>query len=289
MDLLLSISSGGISGAILVVLLRGWITERLKRSIQHEYAQKLETHKSDLNTRLQAISHENQLNQLRTSLFFDHQREAFTKILAAIARAVREWRETYDPEGGGLTETVPRDAYRAVKEAYYDHRLFLDRDCTAAIELALEFMGRSFPFDDGNGELHRRDCRGLFDSLEFLQDRLPELFQEKIGLEVVSRAKTDLALLGAIRILNRYHFAEVGLPVKGALELTDRDTPADAVRKADENMRELLAKLAKFKDYLSRDPSCFHEAASQVHRYIQMLSHVGERSDVNFIVHPGPR
>lgn len=153
METLLSIISGGIGGAILAALLRGWITERLKQSIHHEYAQKLENHKLELNSKLQAISHENQLNQLRTSLFFDHQREAFAKILAAIAQAVREWWETYDPEEGGLIEPVPLDAYKGVKRAYYDHRLFLDCDCMAAIELSLEFMSDSFPVDDGSGKV----------------------------------------------------------------------------------------------------------------------------------------
>jgi len=69
MDVILSIFSSGATGALLVWLLRGWISERLKQSIQHEYSQKLETHKAELNTRIQALRHENQMQQLRTSLF----------------------------------------------------------------------------------------------------------------------------------------------------------------------------------------------------------------------------
>jgi hypothetical protein len=262
-----------LGGGILVALLRGWITERLKQSIQHEYAQKLENHKAELNSRLQAISHENQLSQLRMSLFFDHQREAFAKILAAIAEAVREWWQTYDPDEGGLTEPVPADAYNRVKRAYYDHRLFLDSDCMAAVELTMESMRDSFPVDDGSGTLHPRDCRGPFDELECLQDRLPEIFQDKIGLTVSGWAKQEVGLLGAIRPLNHYHFPEIGLPVKGALGLTRRDSPADAVKKADENRTLLIAKLTEFRDYLHRDPSCFHEAETRVGRYLRMLGH----------------
>lgn len=275
METFLSIISGGVGGAILTVLLRGWITERIKQSIQHEYAHKLENHKSELNSKLQAISHENQLNQLRTSLFFDHQREAFAKVLATIAKAAREWWETYDPEEGGLIEPVPLEAYKEVKRAYYDHRLFLDGDCMAAIELVLEFMGDSFPVDDGSGQLHPRDCRAPYDAIEFLQDRLPELFQEKIGLSVPGRAKNDIALLGAIRLLNRYHFARIGLPVKGVLKLAYDDSPADAVRKAEENITELIKKMMEFQQYLLRDPSCFHEAETKICRYLRMLGHAG--------------
>jgi hypothetical protein len=85
-------------------------------------------------------------------------------VLAAIAQAVHEWWETYDPEEGGLIEPVPLDVYKGVKRAYYDNRLFLDNDGMAAIELALEFMRRSFPVDDGTGQVHHRDCREPYDN-----------------------------------------------------------------------------------------------------------------------------
>jgi hypothetical protein len=274
METLLSIISGGIGGAVLTALLRGWITERLKQSIQHEYAQKLENHKSELNTKLQAISHENQLNQLRTSLFFDHQREAFAKVLTTITQAANEWWETYDPEEG-LVKPVPLEAYKGVKRAYYEHRLFLDGDCICAIKLVLEVMSDSFPFDDGSGQLHYRDCRAPSEAFDFLQDRLPELFQEKIGIRVIGPAKKDIALFGAVRLLNRYHFSEIGLPPKDALKLTLDDSPGDVVRKAQENTAELIKKMTEFREYLRRDASCFHEAETKICRYLRMLGHAG--------------
>jgi hypothetical protein len=101
METILSIISGGLGGALLAWLFRDWISERLKQSIQHEYAQKLETHKSELNASMQAVLHERQLHQLRTSLFFDHQREAFATLLSQIAETKRRWFETaFDHEEG---------------------------------------------------------------------------------------------------------------------------------------------------------------------------------------------
>jgi hypothetical protein len=277
METILSIISGGIGGAVLTAILRGWITERLKQSIQHEYAQKLENHKSELNTKLQAISYENQLNHLRTSLFFDHQREAFARILTTITKAANEWWKTYDREVGDLVEPVPLEAYREVKQAYDEHRLFLDGDSIGAIELVLDVMRDTFPFDDGSGRLRYRDCRAPSEALAFLQDRLPELFQEKIGLKVIGRAKNDIALLGAIRLLNQYHFAEIGIPPKDAFELTFDDSPGDVVRKAQENVAELIKKMMEFREYLRRDGSYFHEAETKICRYLRMLGHAGPR------------
>lgn len=47
MNELLSILSGGLSGAIIVWLSREWISTRLKNSIKHEYDAKLETIKDE--------------------------------------------------------------------------------------------------------------------------------------------------------------------------------------------------------------------------------------------------
>ena len=70
-DLLLSIiSSLTFSGALtaaLIWLSRNWITERLRRAIEHEYAQKLESHKAQLKA-----EHEIALERLRSDLAREH-------------------------------------------------------------------------------------------------------------------------------------------------------------------------------------------------------------------------
>jgi hypothetical protein len=271
MDILLNIVTGLAGGGIITFIFRNWITERLKQSIQHEYAQKLESHKSELNSKLQSISHEYQLHQLRTSLFFDHQRNAFEKTLLSLTKALLEWRETCDPEDGTL-QPIPISAYKNVKQTFFNHKLFLDNDCVCAMELAIEIMNKSFPVNYGDGDLQPRDCNEPYDAFEYFLDRLPEIFQEKIGLIVTGRAKLDIALLGAIYLLNRYHFSQIDLPPKGVLRLVFGDTPADAVRKAEQNQNELIDKLNEFHKFLRHDMGHFHEATIQIERYIQMLS-----------------
>jgi len=64
-----------VGGAAIVWLFRNWISERLKQSIGFEYAQKLEGYRTEMNAKIEGIRHENQINQLRTSLFFDHTSE----------------------------------------------------------------------------------------------------------------------------------------------------------------------------------------------------------------------
>ena len=53
MEYIFSILSGSLSSAVLVWLAKGWISERLKQSIQHEYAEKLESYKTELNSKVE--------------------------------------------------------------------------------------------------------------------------------------------------------------------------------------------------------------------------------------------
>jgi len=273
MDTILSIFSGGATGALLVWLLRGWISERLKQSIQHEYSQKLETHKAELNTKIQAFRHENELQQLRTSLFFDHQRAAFAGLLAKIAEVNQIWFDKAYDRDEGLSGPVPYEAYKQLLAAYHQHQLFLDVSCLAAMELVFDCYSDSFPYDDGSGGSPiPRDVDAAYEAVEYLRPRLTELFQSRIGVPVSGQAELEIALFGAIRLLNGYHFGEIDLPVKGLLKLTDQDRPSDAVTKAEDNLDELVLKLRQFQEYLKRNHGIFHEAATKAVRYLGMLT-----------------
>ncbi len=272
MDTILSIFSGGLTGALLVWLLRGWISERLQQSIRHEYSQKLENHKAELNAHIQRIQHENQLQQLRTSLFFDHQRNAFASILEKIAEVNQTWIDKEADQYDGLTGPVPYTAYKDLRATYFKHQLFFDSACLAAIDLILECYRDSFPLEDGSGQLQSRDVSAAYDSVHYLQPRLAELFQNRIGVSTSQRAEREIALLGSIRILNKHHFKKIGLPPNGSLKLDSRDEPADAVVKAEANCEELVAKLNEFEEYLKVDGGCFYEDALKTTRYLEILS-----------------
>jgi len=272
MDALLSILSGGAAGAVLVWLLREWISERLQQAIRHEYSQKLENHKAELNTKIQTIQHENQLQQLRTSLFFDHQRNAFAGVLAKIAEVNQAWIDKECEEYEGITGPVPYDAFKDLRATFYKHQLFFDTACLAAVELVLDSYQASFPYDDGSGQLHGRDVRAAFQTVEFLQPRLAELFQSRIGVSTSRRAEREIALLGAIKLLNGCHFKGVGLSPDGALKLDRRDESAEAVAKAETHCEELVAKLQEFAAYLKGDGAWLHEDALKTRRYLEILS-----------------
>lgn len=270
METIISLISGGIGGAILTWLLRNWISERLKQSIQHEYAQKLETHKAELNAGMQSILHDRQLHQLRTSLFFDHQREAFASILSQLAKTRSKWWEiAYIPDEP-FEEPVPKEEFREFKRLFYNHQLFFDSDCLLAINLAIDAMRDSLPNYDPDLGPQYRECREPYERLRYLQERMVQIFQEKIGVAPAEKAKNEIALFALIKLLNSYHFPKLKLPVTGELKLGPLDHASEAVTKALQNKDQLISIARDFKKYLSKN-GYFDEALALTNSCLKIL------------------
>ena len=263
---------GAAAGAALAWLARNWISERLRQSISHEYSQKLETHKNDLEIRVQSLRHAFEVHQLRTSLFFDHQRSAFAELLSKIAQVNDEWWKIGYEDDVGLIEPVPSALFRELRDLYYKHQLFLDTESVMAMELLFEFYRDSFPFDDGCGNgAQSRDPREPYNNAEYLQPRIAALFQSKIGVSSERRSARQIALLGSIRIMNHYHFSDIQLPVSGPLKLENPERAAEAVMKAERHFDILLPNLRKFHKYLLNETGFFHEAELSLGRYLAVL------------------
>lgn len=271
MEYLLSVLSGGTSGAVLVWLAKGWISERLKQSIQHEYAEKLESYKTELNSKIEGIKHENQVSQLRTSLFFDHQRNAFAGLIAKIAQINTEWAAHYEPDDG-LYEPVPSSGRREFEGLLYQHQLFLDEECLMALSLITEAYRRSLPYDDGSGAPpHQNDSSQHVSYIEYLQPRIASIFRGKIGLAAEPQHLMEVAILSAIELVNSYHFLEVNIPPKGALSTRKIKNAADKVAVGLENTDELVTLLRQFDEYLSSDGGWIHEAQLKVKQTLNVL------------------
>ncbi|MEK6683367.1 MAG: hypothetical protein AABY46_01765 [Nitrospirota bacterium] len=92
LTILSSLTFSGILTALLLFLTRSWLSERLKQSIEHEYAQKLETYKHALRAeheiaieRLRASNaQERAVQSTATSSFAESHRAAHERRLAAI-------------------------------------------------------------------------------------------------------------------------------------------------------------------------------------------------------------
>ncbi|MDA3875608.1 MAG: hypothetical protein PF483_00810 [Halothiobacillus sp.] len=280
MEYLFSILSGGLSGAILVWLAKGWISERLKQSIQYEYAEKLESYKTELNSKVEGIKHENQVSQLRTSLFFDHQRDAFASLITKIAQLNDEWIKFHDPDAG-LYNPAPSKGFNELKGLLHKHQLFLDEECLMVMSLAINAYSRSFPYNNGSGAPpHQSDSSLHVSYIEYLQPRIASIFRSKIGVESDPQHLVDVAILSAIELVNNYHFLDAGIPPSGNLSTKRIDNASDKVATGLANIDELLVLLKGFDVYLSRDGGWIHEAQLQVKQTLNVLGKIPNKSSI---------
>lgn len=139
-----------------------------------------------------------------------------------------------------------------------------------AIELLIRTYHSSFPYHDGEKE-HPRDPSPAYLAATYIQPRLAALFQNKIGVSDDARPVKQIALLGAMGILNQYHFQALQLPTKGNLTLNIADGPAEAVMKAERHFPELMERLRSFQKHLQTETTFFHEAELSLGRYINIL------------------
>ncbi len=268
------------SAGVIYYALRVATKQSITSAINFVADKQLEQLKSELTTRIECIRHEYQLTQLKTSLFFEHQRTTFAEILAQIADVKEEWFNSGWEEYVGITAPVPQKQYKKLLNTYYKNQLFLDGDCLAAVELILDALRKSFPRDDGSGNMLPQDCDAAYERLEYLHPRIIEIFQEKLGFTTSGQAKKEMALFGAILLLNSFSFRDIDLLDKDTLQLTARYRPAEVVAKAEENRYKVVEKLKEFQAYLRSGRSgvgCY--AVTDISRYLAILEAIGSREN----------
>jgi hypothetical protein len=224
-----------------------WLSTRLKGAIGHEYSEKLQAHKKEmegelkqqqsvLDGRLQEVRLQHEVIQTRTTLFFEHQVAAFAKLLEQLSLTIDTWHNSRQREIGYLPP-APLDARTKVSTLIREHQLFLDPDCQAALEIITDSYRHSLNYDDGSGAPpHAQDTEARLEDVVYLQPRIAALFQKKIGVDYDRHALRQIGLIGAIRLGAAHRANTEKWPLMRHILRAD---PADAVGLAEENFSQV--------------------------------------------------
>lgn len=248
-----------------------WLSTRLKASISHEYSEKLQEHKKEmdgelkqqqsiLDARLQEVRLRHEVSQTRTTLFFDHQVAAFGKLLEQLSWTIETWHGSRQQESRYLPP-APLEARTTVDALIREHQLFLDPDCKAALEIVTDSYRRSLNYNDGSGApSHPQDTEARLADVEYLQSRIAALFQKKIGVDYDRHAIRQIGLIGAIR-LAAAHRANTGQwPIMQHILRAD---PEEAAGLAEENFNQV-------QDYLE----CFAETIGSYNEHLKLKRYI---------------
>ncbi len=214
-ELLTILSSVGLSG-LLVILLREWISTRLKSAIQHEYDQKLETHKAQLQARneieLARLKADLEIAAAQRTFRFSHVFEKTAEVIASVYRhllslrqAVEEYTEILgvphdDPARNKRREAVS-DAFRQLAQYYLPHKIYIPKKSAKKIESVwknldlqianvgmMSMYSRTLPRDALSDPIVEKNLNKMDERFEASRAEIPQLlcsleddFQQILG------------------------------------------------------------------------------------------------------------
>jgi len=253
-DLILKLLSFGGLGGLLY-----WLLQK-----------RLEAHFA---TTLQQTGHKLRLEQEKMSIVFEHQKDSFRKVLAAMHRAI----EAIENAVGDGGDWLPISGKHRItfQRVASEECLFMDRGTEHALELFSTIMwsaveDASFDrFPDSN------DVRRAHTQMKLVAARIAEHFRSRVGLNPEkSDALLDIELLGACRLINTYHFPKFNMPTKTLLKFRDEESAEEIVLTARKNIGLLKSELKVLKNAArSSEPgtSFYYDVIVSVDRYMDML------------------
>src|SRR5579864_817995 len=214
----------------------------LQKRIENRFAKELEKAK-----------HELQLEQQRMSIVFEHQKDSFRKVLAAMDKAVQEIEDRVEPDGGPWG-AIPPETHTEFQRLVSVERLFLDAEAGQAIDLFASCMWEAVV--DGSYEQYpeSEEVRRAYEKMILISNRLSEHFRNRVGLAPESPDPLmDVAVLGACILINIYAFQTFDLPTKGILKWREGETAEEIVTVGKENVSKLKSELLRLKEAMSTD------------------------------------
>ena len=242
-----------ISG-LLYLLLKLTLEKTITTRIDYIKEKEIENLKASFTKELESARHQYQLQQVRTPLFFDHQRQAFSEILSALVDITDAFAKSYDPSTDEHNP-ISGNAHENLRQAYHRNLLFLDEDCCIGVDLCLRSLLNTHPLADGDGVHYPppESFQQAFEEISYFRKKLTKLFQSKLGLADGKELMKDIVIAGSVLLLNRYHFAELGLPIKGKFARNNFASMEACVATGAECQSELIDHLHRLIRYLAED------------------------------------
>jgi hypothetical protein len=228
-----------------------------------------------MDRRLEKAKHELQLNLERMSVVFQHQKDSFRNVLAAMHRAIEAIEARVEPDGGPWYP-IFRKQHDAFWKAVSGECLFLDGDTDRAIRLFSQVMWAAVEDLPLQQSPESDEVWRAYSEMNLIADRVTEHFRNRIGLTGATAAPlTDTELLGACRLINNQHWPTFNLPTKGLLKFGEHQTAEEAIRTAKDNLCVLESELQSLQQALrsknSRASASF-ETLSLIERYLSTIT-----------------
>ena len=230
----------------------------------------IETLKANYSRELETARHTLELENSRMSIVFEHQKDSFRAILAAMHQVISAIEAQAEPESAWY-HPIPESVGDAFKAVIAQEGLFVEARC----ERVLERFSRAIS-DAVESQHDSPDADKIYqtyDHLKLLARAVANHFRGRVGLNIIGDPLRDADLLGACRLIDRIHFPEAGFPTKGMLSMSKRSA-VELVSLANENIGELRQQLTRLRDYIrdTRRTGLFFGVQAEAEEYLRSLT-----------------
>lgn len=247
------VSVGGI-GVVLYFI--------LQKTLEAHFARRLEQTKHDL-----------QLEQQRMSIVYEHQKDSFRDVLVAMNRALKSVADNWDD---GEWSSVTHEVGEAFQEVVSQEGLFMDKDSDHALELFKQaiWSATSEPY---SGPPESDDVSRAHAQMTVITERMAEHFRIRVGLHSPdSKPLQSVYRLGAIVLINRFHFPEFDFPTKTSLtwkkdRRTDGKSIEELIAIAEHEPQLLRSELLRLKEAMVDRGGIFFKHIAEVELYLNKL------------------
>jgi hypothetical protein len=227
--------------------------------------------------RLEVTKHQLQLDYQRMSIVFEHQRDSFRRVLAAMHETI----ETMEAGDSEQWYPISREVVDKFRRVVSEECLLLDEESDHALRLFVDATSQAVspPFE---ADPSQEDMWRAHSLTAFIFERLADHFRFRVGLVPQELDRVlDVQLLGASMLINRYHFPDHNLPTRGPLAFREGETAAELVAAAKTNLPVLLSELNSLQAAIAAKEGrsrAFFQVGLDVSRYLMRFAEAGPRA-----------
>lgn len=237
----------GVLGSLLYLILK----RSLEKSVDARFDERLEN-----------VKHQLQLEQQRMSVVYENQKDSFRKVLIAMHDATHAIEKQIQGVGGDWLPIARKDVNQLLRVSS-EEALFMDDISVHALKIYGEIMWTAVADEDDTPDTDI--VWRAYNQMKFISDRLAAHFRNRVGLETTaSDPVLDVEILGACRLINRFHFYRT----ESILKFKKNGKASEYVALSRKSPDVLKSELHKLKDALASRASGYFEILTEVNRYL---------------------
>lgn len=256
--------------------------EILKAQLLTAKDTEIEMLKSQSSRDTEVLKKELELEQIKTKMIFDSQKDSFRKIIGAMERIIAKLSQYWDPDEGDYKRLLSEVEYWELRSGIIEETLYLSPQCARVID---EFFRSLQSFVDWGLVEERSSAdwlRNRHNELAFIFEDILDYFRAEIGLIKNDKPLYRTQLLIAINLINHAHFQRYNFPTTLLYFKSKDKTINERIVLAERHNKALLDELNRLKICLSdAENSNFLDTLLDVETSISFMKEAFKVREIN--------